>query len=185
MKNFIVVLFVILTSVVNAQTFTMLNQSQNKLLDKYGIDYAGLQTRYIMSTNQIDIIEDTETRLGMIKSYEEFMKWKSPDVKILPDTIEVLMTGYDYLKDKSLMDDRTELLRVFFYDYHKVLQRLHFDVYDGMIKSIEIIECSMPSEDFGINFFHMIFIENKYGYWKLFSSDDSDTTLDCPFCGTP
>jgi hypothetical protein len=59
MKKFLLVLAVAVSSVLNAQlAFTSLNQSQNKLLDQFGIDYASLQTRYIVSTGQLSMISD-------------------------------------------------------------------------------------------------------------------------------
>jgi hypothetical protein len=184
MKNYVFIILISLTANVKGQCYTSLTQSQNKLLDTYKIDYTGLQTRYIMSTNRIDQIKDLTTKEGMIHSYSDFLKWKSPEIVILPDTTMYLFTGTDYVKNKSFMPE-SELIPAFFDSSDRVLQFFHFDIYKDDINTIEILECHLSSDKTCSRIYHMIFIENKYGYWSSFLSDDTDTTLDCPFCAIP
>jgi hypothetical protein len=184
MKKLFFIFAVALSTVVNAQCYTSLTQSQNKLLDKYGIDYTGLQTRYIMSTNQIDLISDLPTKTGMIKSYTKFINWNSGQMQIMPDTNIIIGTGLDYIKDKILTEE-AEPLRWLFNELNNILQVYHSDINNDGIKSIEIVEYHMLGDRNCTRVCHMLFIEDMNGIWSTFSSDDNDITLDCPFCTVP
>ena len=184
MNKLITILYIALSGFVNGQAYTSLTQSQNKLLDKYGISYTGLQTRYIMSTNQIDKISDIQTRDGMIESYNEFTKWNNGKLQVIPDTSIIIRTGTDYIKNKRLTQD-SKNLEWLMNDSQTLLQMIHFDINRDNIKSIEILEFHLTGIKEYTYIFHMIFIEDFNNNWSSFSSDDNDLTLDCPFCTVP
>ena len=173
-----------ISSIVNAQCYTSLTQSQNKLLDQYGIDYTGLQTRYIMSTNRIDNIKDSATKAGMIESYSKFLEWNHGELQIIPDTGLVISTGTEYVKDKILTEDKAPIGWLL-NDSHHLLQKVHFDINQDGIKSLEIVEFHMTGYSGCIYIYHMIFIEKFDGSWTTLSYDETDTSLDCPFCTVP
>ena len=184
MKKLFFIFTIAVSTISNAQCYTSLTQSQNKLLDEYGINYAGLQTRYIMSTNQIDNISDLETKNGMIKSYSQFNEWNLGQLQIIPDTSNVIATGADYISNKRLSKE-SEPLKWLLDDSDKILQLYHSDINDGNIKSIEIIEYYISGRKDCTYICHLIFIEDVNGIWSSFSSNDDDITLDCPFCTVP
>jgi hypothetical protein len=184
MKKLILIFAIALSNFINAQCYTSLTQSQNKLLDTYGIDYTGLQTRYIMSTNRINNIKDSATKSGMIESYERFIKWNDGNLQIIPDTSLVISTGTEYVKDKILTDDKAPIGWLL-NDSHHLLQKIHFDINRDDIKSLEIVEFHMTGNSECIYIYHMIFIEKFDGIWTTLSYDENDTTLDCPFCTVP
>lgn len=184
MKKLLVVIAVAVSGFVNGQCYTLLTQSQNKLLDTYGIDYTGLHTRYIMSTNQIEEIVDSESKIGMINSYSKFTKWNKNRLQIVPDINNILLTGTEYIKDKNLADD-SQVLFWLLNDSHHLLQKLKFDINRDGIKSIEIVEFHMTEYENCIYLYHMIFIEHFDGSWSNLDYDINDTSLDCPFCVVP
>lgn len=184
MKKLFVLIAVAVSSTINAQCYTSLTQSQNKLLDTYGIDYTGLQTRYIMSTNQIGNISDLSTKNGMIESYSKFTEWNLGQMQIIPDTNIVISTGTDYIKNKTLHED-SEPLKWLLNDSDKILQLYHIDINEDDIKSIEIVEYYISDRTDCTYIRHLIFIEDVNGIWSSFSSDDNDMSLECPFCTVP
>ena len=184
MKKLIFIVTVAISSIVNAQCYTSLTQSQNKLLDKYGIDYTGLQTRYIMSTNRINNISDIETKNGMMESYDQFNKWNDGRLQIIPDTNKIISTGTEYIKNKILTEDNA-LLSWLLNDSHHLLQKIHFDINRDDVKSLEIVEFHMTKYRGCTYIYHMIFIEKMDGIWTTLSYDETDTSLDCPMCTIP
>lgn len=184
MKKLVFIFTIAISTIVNAQCYTSLTQSQNKLLDKYGIDYTGLQTRYIMSTNRIETISDIDTKNGMIKSYAQFVAWNDGQLQVIPDTSHIIETGADYLNDKILAKESIEL-KWLLNDSYNLLQKMHVEVNQDNIKSIEIVEFHMTGYKGCTYIYHMVFIEDYNGVWSSFSSNDNDITLDCPFCTVP
>jgi hypothetical protein len=184
MKKLVFIFTIAVSIIGNAQCYTSLTQSQNKLLDEYGISYTGLQTRYIMSTNQIDSISDLPTKNGMIKSYSQFNAWNNGQLQIIPDTSYIIATGADYISDKVLSED-SESLSWSLNETHNLLQKIHIDINHNNIKSIEIVEFHMTAYTGCTYIYHMIFIEDYNNVWSSFSSNDNDISLDCPFCTVP
>ena len=177
MKKLVVVLAVAFSGVLNAQlAFTSLSQSQNKLLDQFGIDYASLQTRYIVSTGQLDLITDSDIKNEMKVAYNKFSKWNVSRLEIIPDTNSNI-NGEDFLKGRLLID---EYVRFGLNSNHKVLQSIRFDINNTNIKTIEIVEIFNKTLKDRIE--HLILVQDIYGYWDIFIYDVNDTTLDCPMC---
>jgi hypothetical protein len=137
-----------------------------------------------MSTDRINNITDSATKIGMIDSYSKFLEWNHGKLQIIPDSNLIIETAAAYLKNKILTED-AELLRYFANDSHKILQKVHFDINQDGIKSIEIIELHMTGYKTCTYIYHMLFIEYENGYWSNYSSDDNDVSLDCPFCTVP
>jgi hypothetical protein len=185
MKKLVFIFAVSISSFLNAQcySYTSLTQTQKKLLDKYDIDYTGLQTRYIMSTNQINIISDLETKNGMILSFSKFNKWNNNRLQIIPDTSLIIETASDYIQTKNLTEDG-KMLKYFMFSSHNILQKIHIDINQDEIKSIEIIELHITTIKDCVHIYHMIFIENLNGLWNNLYYD-TDITLDCPQCTVP
>jgi hypothetical protein len=184
MKKLIFIVTVAFSSISNAQCYTSLTQSQNKLLDKYGIDYTGLQTRYIMSTNRINNIKDPATKSGMMESYAKFIKWNNGRLEVLPDTAHILETASNFIKNKTLTEE-SKTTRFIMTDDGKILNNVHIDINQDDIKSIEIIEIYHSNMKDCLRITHMIFVENTAGSWYDVTYDNNDTTLDCPFCTVP
>jgi len=185
MKKLLVIITISISNFANTQCYTLLNQTENKILDTYGIKYTGLHTRYIMSTNQIDKITDIESKKGMIKSYSEFTKWNNGRLQIIPDTTDIIETCMDYIQSKNVTEDQEDL-KWLMNETQNILQKIHFDINDSKIKSIEILEIHMTKNiDCINNIHHMIFIEDIYGYWSCVLPNYDDITLECPFCPVP
>jgi hypothetical protein len=184
MKKLIFIVTVAFSSIVNAQCYTSLTQSQNKLLDKYGIDYAGLQTRYIMSTDRINNITDSATKSGMMESYAKFIKWNNGRLEVLPDTAHILETASNFIKNKTLTEE-SKTTRFIMTEESKILNYLYIDINQDDIKSIEIIEIYHSNMKECLRITHMIFVENSKGFWYDVTYDNNDITLDCPFCTVP
>ena len=155
--------------------FDMINRSQNKLLDKYSIDFTGAHVRHMVVTGRVNRLEKSYSD-SMVAAYNRFMIWNDGSFKVVPDST-VLMSGYEYLLLKPNRDEwmdfeiipSVKILSI----YNKVINQ------DG-IKSIEIIEViRMPYYVQSV-----ILIEDYFGKWKIFFYDENDTTLDCPSCDT-
>jgi hypothetical protein len=177
MKKFLLVLAVAVSSVLNAQlAFTSLNQSQNKLLDQFGIDYASLQTRYIVSTGQLSMISDVAIKKEMKVAYDKFSKWNTGRFEVIPDTNSNI-NGEDLLKGRLLIND---YVRIGLNSNHKILQSVQFNVTSSSIQTIEIVEIFNKTLKDRIE--HLILVQDIYGYWDIFVYDDNDITLLCTKC---
>tara|TARA_R110000868_G_scaffold406634_1_gene687231 strand:- start:1583 stop:2128 length:546 start_codon:yes stop_codon:yes gene_type:complete len=177
MKKFLVVLAVAFSSSLNAQlAFTSLNQSQNKLLNQFDIDYASLQTRYIVSTGQLSIISDAATNKEMKVAYDKFINWNTNRFEVIPDTNSNI-TGDDLLKGRLLIDD---YVRIVLNSNQKILQSVQFNVTSTSIQTIEIVEIFNKTLKDRIE--HLILVQDNHGYWDIFVYDDNDITLSCPMC---
>jgi hypothetical protein len=133
----------------------------------------------MVSTNGVNTIEALEIKQNMVKSYSDFMNWKSDDFKILPDTVCVI-TGFDYTLDK-IFTPESELVKTYFNFSYKIVQKLHIDINRDGIKSIEILEYYISVNKSCVFIQHCIFIEDYFGVWGLYTNEN-DPYLDCPLC---
>jgi hypothetical protein len=160
--------------------FSMLNQSENKLLDSYGIDYTGPYTRYKVISEEYRRLKDTLLQSEYLTAFDKFQKWNKNYFKTIPDTT-YFSDGVKYMKDK----DANELLKATFNETRKILGIYSIEIDDKLnnIRTIEILELYNTEMYKYIN--HVIMIENYKGFWELFLYDDDDPTLDCGQCIIP
>jgi len=178
MKNVILFLSVLLIQLnVLGQKlyFDEINQSQNKLLDKYGIDFTGAHCRYMVSTGRVNRLCDSIAD-SMVNAYNRFMLWNDGSFKVVPDRV-VLMSGSDYL---SLKPNRNEWLGMDFRETTKILSLYHKEIHQDGINSIEILEVNSYRDLVQT----LIMVEDSEGRWDLFFGNDDDTDLTCPWCTT-
>jgi hypothetical protein len=183
MKTFFFFISCLLTLVVNSQTvfnYSYINQSENKLLDSYGIDYTGPFIRYEVLSGEYKTIKDTSLQKSFVESFNRFQRWNDGYFKTIPDTT-YFSDGIEYMEDKSTND----LLKLTFNETRKILGIYSINVNDisNNIKTIEILELYNTGM---VNYIdHVIMIEKYDLTWELFTYNDNDTSLDCPSCITP
>lgn len=183
MKSLIVFIFVFISGVSFSQTsynFSFLNQSENKLLDYYGIDYTGPFIRYKVVSNEYKTFKDTSLQLSFLEAFDKFQKWNKNYFKIIPDT-NYFSDGTTYMKNKNA----NELLKFTLDDTRKILGIYSIDIDDKLndIKTIEILELYNTGMNNYID--HIIMIEDFKGFWELVTYDEEDITLDCAQCMVP
>ncbi|MBM3185531.1 MAG: hypothetical protein FJZ67_04465 [Bacteroidetes bacterium] len=161
-------------------TFTCLNQSENKLLDSYGIDYTGPYTRYKIISGEYKRLKDTLLRNQFIEAFEKFQKWNKNYFKTIPDTT-YFSDGIEYMKNK----DADSFLKAIFNETRKITGIYSIKIEDKLnnIRTIEILEIYNTGMNNYID--HIIMIENYKGFWDSFMYDDDDPTLDCGSCMIP
>lgn len=167
----------------NAQSvfnFSSLNQSENKLLDSYSIDYTGPYTRYKVISEEYKRLEDKSLQSEYLTAFNKFEKWNKNYFKTIPDTT-YFSDGVEYMQKK----DANELLKATFNETRKILGIYSIEIGDKLnnIRTIEILELY----NIGMNKYidHVIMIENYKGFWELFLYNDEDSTLDCGQCMIP
>jgi hypothetical protein len=160
--------------------FSFINQSENKLLESYSIDYTGPFIRYKVVSNEYKTFKDTALQISFKQAYDRFQNWNSGYFKNIPDTT-YFSDGIEYMKDK-ISDD---FLKLTFNETRKILGIYSINVNDESndIQTIEILELYNTGMHNYID--HVIMIKNFNGYWELFISDETDTSLDCPSCLIP
>lgn len=183
MKKLIILVSVFVSNISFAQTsfiFTSLNQSENKLLDSYGIDYTGPYTRYKIISGEYKRLKDTSLRNQFLEAFEKFEKWNKNYFKTIPDTT-YFSDGIEYMKNK----DANEFLKATFNETRKILGIYSININDKLnnIRTIEILELYNTGMQNYID--HIIMVENYKGFWELFIYDDEDPTLDCGRCMIP
>jgi hypothetical protein len=183
MKIIFVIISCLLTLVVNCQTifnYSYINQSENKLLDNYGIDYTGPFIRYEVLSGEYKNINDTLLQKSFVESFDKFQKWNKGYFKTIPDTI-YFSDGVEYMEDKLTND----LLKITFNETRKILGSYSIIVNDisNNIKTIEILELYNTGM---VNYIdHVIMIQKFDLTWELFTYNDNDDSLDCPSCIVP
>ena len=184
MKKLIISIIAIsISSVLFTQTnfnFTSLNQSQNKLLDSYGIDYTGPYTRYKIISGEYKRLKDTSLRNQFLEAFEKFEKWNKNYFKTIPDTT-YFSDGVEYMKNK----DADAFFKAIFNETRKILGIYSIKIEDKLnnIRTIEILEIYNAGMYNYID--HIIMVENYKGFWDSFMYDDEDPTLDCGRCMIP
>jgi len=183
MKNLLFILisfFYFVSFSQNIYNFSSLNQSQNKLLDSYGIDYTGPYTRYKVISEEYKKLEDTLLQTQYLVAFDRFEKWNKNYFKSIPDTM-YFSDGIEYMKDKNT----NEFLKATFNKARKILGIYSIKINDRLnnIRTIEILELY----NIGIQNYidHIIMVENYIGFWELITYDDEDPTLDCGQCMVP
>ena len=178
MKNLIVFLSVLLIQLnVLGQKlyFDEINQSQNKLLDKYGIDFTGAHCRYMVSTGRVNRLCDSIAD-SMVNAYNRFMLWNDGSFKVIPDTVALMLCS-EYI---NLKPNRNTVLDLVFTESTKILSLYHKEIHQDGINSIEILEVrSLPwlVET-------LLMVEDSEGRWDLFFYNADDPDLTCPVCTT-
>ena len=183
MKKLFVFIATFVINVSFSQTsynFSFLNQSENKLLDHYGIDYTGPFIRYKVVSNEYKTFKDTSLQLSFLEAFDKFQKWNKNYFKIIPDT-NYFSDGTTYMKNKNA----NELLKFTLDDTRKILGIYSIDIDDKLndIKTIEILELYNTGMNNYID--HIIMIEDFKGFWELVTYDEEDITLDCAQCMVP
>ena len=160
--------------------FSSLNQSQNKLLDTYGIDYTGPYTRYKVLSGEYLKLNDTTLQTEYLRAFNRFEIWNKNYFNTIPDTV-YFSDGLQYMKDK----DANELLIATFNETRKILGFYSVKVNDRInnVRTIEILELYNTGMDNYID--HIIMVEQFDGFWELITYDDNDQTLDCGQCMIP
>jgi len=183
MKKLVVFISVFSSSVSFTQTifnFSSLNQSQNKLLDSYGIDYTGPYTRYKVISGEYKKLKDSTLQTQYLVAFDKFEKWNKNYFKSIPDTL-FFSDGIEYMKDK----DANELLKATFNETRKTLGIYSIGINDrtNNIQTIEILELYNTGMHNYID--HIIMVQNFDCFWELITYDDEDPTLDCGQCMIP
>ena len=177
MKNvilFLSVLLIQLNVLGQELCFDGINQSQNKLLDKYGIDFTGAHCRYMVSTGRVNRLCDKDIADSMVNAYNRFMLWNDGSFKVVPDTVALMLCS-EYI---NLKPNRNTVLDLVFTGSSTILSLYHKEIHQDGINSIEILEVR------GLPWLveTLIMVEDGEGRWDLFFYNADDPDLTCPPC---
>lgn len=165
MKKLIVLVSVFVSSISFSQiSYTMLNEVENLILDRYEINYTGAHVRFMVESqivNQLDSI----TKSDMIVAYDKFQKWNSNYFKSIPDT-NYFSDGIEYMSNKSSDD----FLKISFNETRKIVGLYSKYVGDQQndIQTIEILELYSTGITNYID--HIIMIQDYSNHWFVLTS---------------
>jgi hypothetical protein len=159
--------------------YVMLNEVENVVLDRYGIDYTGAHVRYMVETGEVYKLEDPNHKDSMLAAYNRFTKWNKGYFKSIPDTV-YFSDGEEYMSGKQA----DNFLIATFGNSRKILGKFSLDVNDfaNNIQTIEILELynvgMMP------NYYidHVIMLKDFNSRWSLLIYTSIDIGSDCPGC---
>ena len=178
MKKLAIVLLVVINSVAFSQiSFTMLNEVENVVLDRYGIDYTGAHVRYMIESGQVNNLQDPAVKDSMLTAYDRFINWNTGYFKLIPDTT-YFSDGEEYMSDKEADD----FLIGTFNNSRKILGKFSLDVNDftNNIQTIEILELYNTGIPNYID--HVIMIKDFEYRWSILTFNNVDVIVDCPQC---
>jgi hypothetical protein len=157
--------------------YVMLNEVENVVLDRYGIDYTGSHVRYMVETGEVYKLEDPAHKDSMLAAYNRFTKWNKGYFKSIPDTV-YFSDGEEYMSGKQA----DNFLIATFGNSRKILGRFSLDVNDftNNIQTIEILELYNVGIPDYID--HVIMLKDFNSRWLLLSYINIDIGSDCPQC---
>ena len=158
--------------------YVMLNEVENVVLDRYGIDYTGAHVRYMVETGEVNNLKDPAIKDSMFAAYNRFTKWNKGYFKSIPDTV-YFSDGEEYMSGKQA----DNFLIATFGNSRKILGRFSLDVNDfaNNIQTIEILELyNVGMPNYYID--HVIMLKDFNSRWSILSIDDYDIGSDCPSC---
>ena len=173
-------IFSIISNIASSQiAYVMLNEVENVLLDRYGIDYTGAHVRNMVESGQVNTLENPAHKDSMLTAYNRFTKWNKGYFKSVPDTV-YFSDGEEYMSDKQADD----FLIMAFNNSRKILGRFSLDVNDfaNNIQTIEILELYNTTGFSYIFIDHDIMIKDFNSRWSVFTFDSIDIGSDCPQC---
>ena len=162
--------------------YVMLNEVENVVLDRYGIDYTGAHVRYMVETGEVYTLKDSATKDAtkdsMFAAYNRFTKWNKGYFKSIPDTV-YFSDGEEYMSGKQA----DNFLISTFGNSRKILGRFSLDVNDfaNNIQTIEILELyNIGMPNYYID--HVIMLKDFNSRWSLLIYNSIDIGSDCPQC---
>ena len=157
--------------------YVMLNEVENVVLDRYGIDYTGAHVRYMVETGEVYNLKDSATKDSMFAAYNRFTKWNKGYFKSIPDTV-YFSDGEEYMSGKQA----DNFLIATFNTSRKILGMFSLDVNDftNNIQTIEILELYNTGMPNYID--HIIMIKDFNSRWSLLIYTSIDIGIDCPQC---
>lgn len=163
-------------------TYSMINQSQNKFLERYSIKYTGPYVRHMVVSGNVNNLSDPKLIKQYNIAFKEFLSWNTVFETVPSDTLAI-MNFSEYLYTKENVDIFVKF--IFGSSNDKILKVKSIDVNDRIhnVKTIEIIEYYSP--DSMDNFSHVIFYKDFLDFWNIWVYDETDTELDCAPCIIP
>ena len=67
-------------------TYNMLNQVENTILDRYGIDFTGAHVRNMVVSGRVGKLS-REMKVSMITTFNRFSNWNNNYFKTIPDSL--------------------------------------------------------------------------------------------------
>jgi hypothetical protein len=177
MKKLLLVLAIAINSVTYSQiTFTMLNEVENAVLDRYGIEYTGAHVRNMVVSGRVNKLESS-IKDSFISAYDRFTKWNHGYFKLIPDTM-YFSNGYDYMSDKNA----DEVLTATFNHTRKIVGKFSLDVNDfkNNIQTIEILELYNTGIPDLID--HVIMIKDFSDTWSVLTFNNINIDVECAQC---
>ena len=171
-------IFSIISNIASSQiAYVMLNEVENVLLDRYGIDYTGAHVRNMVESGRVNTLENPAHKDSMLTAYNRFTKWNKGYFKSVPDTV-YFSDGEEYMSDKQADD----FLIGIFNNSRKILGRFSLDVNDfaNNIQTIEILELYNTGMPNYVD--HIIMLKDFNSRWSLLIFNDVDFIVDCPQC---
>lgn len=172
---FIIVSVIFATQVSFSQiSYTMINEIENEILDRYNIDYTGAHVRYMVESKKVNTL-NSAAKDAMIIAYNKFKKWNKNYFKNLPDSI-YFSDGYEYMQNKS----SDSFLKLIFNDSRKIVGKFSKYVADQkndiqMIEILELYNIGIP------NYIdHVIMIQNYANDWFILTSTYDKVYVEFP-----
>jgi hypothetical protein len=136
-----------------------LTQSQNKLLDHYGIDYVSPQTRIIVETGKLNTLTDS-VKKEITASFQKFEKWNLGYFDPISDTIG----GNEYFAEVNDNSNNVKSIRIV----------EHYTSSNSVLKD--------GSKLYFGNYGFSVYVSDFSGNVTDFFYSDRDLDLDCPQC---
>jgi hypothetical protein len=164
MKKLVILVAISISSIVGFTQDTImhyqsLTQSQNKLLDRYGINYIGPQTRYLVETGKINTLSDS-VKDKITTSYKKFETWNLGFF----DAVTDISSDDELFIDVNDKSNNVKSIRIV----------EHYTSSNSVLKD--------GSKLYFGNFGFTVFVSDFAGNVTNFFYSDRDLDLDCPQC---
>lgn len=157
--------------------YTDINKSENRIFDRYGIEYTGGLTRYYVESGLIDKWKDNPRipsyeRVRTLNAYNKFKTWNQGYFKMLPTESDIIRDITSYSDNTNLK--QSEIYRLMFNESRKIVGYFSKQVNDQKnniqtIAIFEIYNSGMKEAGLTVLIDHVIILTDFEGNSRIFT----------------
>jgi len=173
----LVAVAITVTAISQDVSYTDINKSENRIFNRYGIEYTGGLTRYYVESGLIDTWKNnpripSSERVRTLNAYNKFKTWNQGYFKMLPTESDIIGDITSYSDNTNLK--QSEIYRLMFNESRKIVGFFSKQVNDQKnniqtIAIFEIYNSGMKEAGLTVLIDHVIILTDFEGNSRIFT----------------